>query len=52
MVVSSWPGGELDRGWRIDYLLTNLAAGQASKGFVHREGGLKVSDHAPVVLDL
>jgi len=43
---------ELDRGWRIDYLLTNAAAGEHRGAFVHREGGLKVSDHAPVVLDL
>jgi exodeoxyribonuclease-3 len=44
---------ELDRGWRIDYLLGNSAA---AKRFVSaeicREGGLTVSDHAPVTVDL
>lgn len=44
---------ELDRGWRIDYLLGNKAA---AKKFVsadiHRPGGLTVSDHAPVSIDL
>jgi len=44
---------ELDRGWRIDYLLGNKAA---AKRFVSaaicREGGMTVSDHAPVTVDL
>lgn len=44
---------ELDRGWRIDYLLGNAAAG---KRFVAadicRAGGLTVSDHAPVTIDM
>jgi exodeoxyribonuclease-3 len=44
---------ELDRGWRIDYLLGNSAA---SKRFVdaaiHRPGGMTVSDHAPVTINL
>ena len=44
---------ELDRGWRIDYLLGNSAA---AKRFVSagicREGGLTVSDHAPVTIEL
>lgn len=43
---------ELDRGWRIDYILANQAA---SKQFVSaevvREGGLSISDHAPVMVD-
>lgn len=42
-----------DRGWRIDYLLANPAAAARVVGVsVHRAGGLEVSDHAPVVLDL
>lgn len=42
-----------DRGWRIDYLLGNAAvAGSVKAAFVHRQGGLDTSDHAPVVLDL
>ena len=44
---------ELDRGWRIDYLLGNSAA---AKRFVSaeicREGGLTVSDHAPVTIEI
>lgn len=44
---------ELDRGWRIDYLMGNSAAG---KRFVSadicRDGGLTVSDHAPVSIEL
>ena len=44
---------ELDRGWRIDYLLGNAAAARRFKSaYVHREGGLTVSDHAPVTVDL
>jgi exodeoxyribonuclease-3 len=44
---------ELDRGWRIDYLLGNAAAAAACRGAsVHRAGGLEVSDHAPVTVDL
>jgi len=43
----------LDRGWRIDYLLANPAAERRITGaWIHRPGGLEVSDHAPVVLDL
>lgn len=42
-----------DRGWRIDYLLTNPAAtARVSGASVLREGGLVVSDHAPVSVDL
>jgi exodeoxyribonuclease-3 len=44
---------ELDRGWRIDYLLGNRAAAQRwRKAWIYREGGLTVSDHAPVTIDL
>lgn len=45
---------ELDRGWRIDHLLGNhAAAGLVLEAGVMRQGGLEVSDHAPVnvVLD-
>jgi len=42
-----------DRGWRIDYLLGNEAAmKRLSSVEIDRQGGLEVSDHAPVVLDL
>lgn len=44
---------ELDRGWRIDYLLANSAAGKRfHSAEIHREGGLTISDHAPVSIDL
>jgi exodeoxyribonuclease III len=44
---------ELDRGWRIDYLLANAAARERFvSATIHREGGLTVSDHAPVSVDL
>lgn len=44
---------KLDRGWRIDYLLANkAAAGKFARAQVHRDGGLTVSDHAPVSIDL
>ena len=43
----------LDRGWRIDYLLTNHAAAKRfKKACIDREAGLSVSDHAPVTIDL
>jgi exodeoxyribonuclease-3 len=42
---------ELDRGWRIDYLVGNRAV-RCTAAFVHRAGGMEVSDHAPVVFDL
>ncbi len=42
---------ELDRGWRIDYLAGNRAV-RCTEAFVHRAGGMEVSDHAPVVFDL
>lgn len=44
---------ELDRGWRIDYLLCNAAARPLFRSAtIHREGGLEISDHAPVSIDL
>jgi exodeoxyribonuclease-3 len=44
---------ELDRGWRIDYLLGNkAAASKFESALILREGGLEVSDHAPVFIDL
>jgi exodeoxyribonuclease-3 len=44
---------ELDRGWRIDYLLTNAAAtARVVDAGIVRKGGLEVSDHAPVWVDL
>ena len=44
---------ELDRGWRIDYVLANDAARPLFKSAeVLREGGLVVSDHAPLIVDL
>ena len=44
---------EKDRGWRIDYVLANAAAAPLLKrASVMREGGLVVSDHAPVIVDL
>ena len=43
---------ELDRGWRIDYILANPAASETFiSAEIIREGGLTVSDHAPVVAD-
>ena len=42
-----------DRGWRIDYLLGNEAARNRMKSVeIDRQGGLEVSDHAPVILEL
>ena len=44
---------ERDRGWRIDYILANKAARPLMKSAeIMREGGLVVSDHAPVIVDL
>jgi len=43
----------LDRGWRIDYILANNAAFKIFKDIsVLREGGLIISDHAPLIVDL
>ena len=42
-----------DRGWRIDYFLLNDAAAECFESIrIERQGGLDVSDHAPVILDL
>ena len=44
---------ELDRGWRIDYLLGNAAAAKRfHSAEICRAGGLTVSDHAPVTIEL
>ncbi len=44
---------QLDRGWRIDYLLANRAAAKRfSDAHIDREAGLACSDHAPVSIDL
>ncbi len=44
---------ELDRGWRIDYLLCNKSARSFfESAMIHREAGLEVSDHAPVSIDI
>lgn len=44
---------ELDRGWRIDYLLGNAAATKLFlDAHIHRPAGLTVSDHAPVTINL
>ncbi|MFM2162966.1 MAG: Exodeoxyribonuclease [Pseudomonadota bacterium] len=43
----------LDRGWRIDYLLTSpTLTPRVRGGGVHRAGGLDTSDHAPIWVDL
>ncbi len=43
----------LNRGWRIDYVLANHAAKELFKSAkILREGGLVVSDHAPLIVDL
>ncbi|MEZ6126256.1 MAG: exodeoxyribonuclease III [Planctomycetaceae bacterium] len=44
---------ELDRGWRIDYLLANAAAAERFvSADIDRESGIQVSDHAPVSITL
>lgn len=44
---------ELDRGWRIDYLLANSAIQKRLESVeIHREAGITVSDHAPVSVDI
>ena len=44
---------ELNRGWRIDYFLCNPAAARrVVRSETHRAGGLTVSDHAPLTIDL
>ena len=43
----------LNRGWRIDYFLLNAAAAALVENVsIERQGGIDVSDHAPVILDL
>ena len=42
-----------DRGWRIDYFLLNKSAMKlVSNVRIERQGGLEISDHAPVIIDL
>ena len=42
-----------DRGWRIDYFLLNDAANDLVNDItINRQGGLEISDHAPVILDI
>ena len=44
---------EKDRGWRIDYFLLNPAALLKLKSCsIDRQGGLEISDHAAVILEL
>jgi exodeoxyribonuclease-3 len=44
---------ELDRGWRIDYLLCNPEARTLVRSaMIDRVSGLAVSDHAAVTIDL
>lgn len=44
---------ELDRGWRIDYMLCNAAARPMFRSAtIHREAALEISDHAPVSIDI
>ncbi len=44
---------QLDRGWRIDYLLSNRQASpQVQRAWIDRHWGLSVSDHAPVSIEL
>jgi exodeoxyribonuclease-3 len=44
---------QLDRGWRIDYLLGNAAAVRLwQDAEIDRESGLAISDHAPVTITL
>lgn len=43
----------LDRGWRIDYVLgTASVAARVAHASVRRAGGLEISDHAPVTIEL
>lgn len=44
---------ELDRGWRIDYLLANSELQpRVQSAAIHRDEGMNISDHAPVSIDL
>jgi len=43
----------LNRGWRLDYVLGNDLAARMLRGAeTHQEGGVSISDHAPVSVDL
>lgn len=43
----------LDRGWRIDYVAGNRAAGKIARdAWIDREAGIAISDHAPVSVEL
>ncbi len=43
----------LDRGWRIDYVLGNKAAEKrVERTWIDRQGGLEISDHAPVLIEV
>lgn len=42
-----------DKGWRIDYFLGNRVASEmVERVEILRQGGIDISDHAPVILDL
>ena len=42
-----------DRGWRIDYMLANEALMPFIQSIrIDRQGGIDISDHAPVILEL
>lgn len=44
---------ELDRGWRIDYLMANAVVRDRLESVeIHREAGITCSDHAPVTVNL
>lgn len=44
---------ELDRGWRIDYVVGNRAADKRmTRAWIDRAEGLTVSDHAPVSVEI
>lgn len=44
---------ELDRGWRIDYLLANRAlASRCGRVDIGRAAGITISDHAPVTVEI
>lgn len=43
----------LNRGWRIDYLLLNrVASDRLLDAGINRAGGMTISDHAPIWIDL
>ena len=52
MVSNRGQAREKNRGWRIDYVLANdVAAEYVQHVEVLRQGGLTVSDHAPLIVD-